>query len=67
MFETKSKEKQSVTMPENYISQGCLGFNHDAGTIVPGLGGFYSHHGRQAVVRPGSFCSDFGLDINILY
>jgi len=38
-------------MAENNVSQGGLGFDQDAGAIVPNLGVFFSHHGRQSEVR----------------
>lgn len=48
-FQVKSQEKCAVSKLENYISEGGLGFDHNAGTTVHGSGGFHSQHGNLSL------------------
>ncbi len=45
---TKCKEKCAVSIPENHLSRRGVGFDHDAGTIVPCSDRVDSQHGQES-------------------
>ncbi len=49
---TKCKEKCAVSIPENHLSRRGVGFDHDAGTIVPCSDRVDSQHGQESQRRP---------------
>ncbi len=48
---TKCKEKCAVSIPENHLSRRGVGFDHDAGTIVPCSDRVDSQHGQESQRR----------------
>ncbi len=53
---TKCKEKCAVSIPENHLSRRGVGFDHDAGTIVPCSDRVDSQHGQESQRRPVTHC-----------
>ncbi len=49
---TKCKEKCAVSIPENHLSRRGVGFDHDAGTIVPCSDRVDSQHSQESQRRP---------------
>ncbi len=49
---TKCKEKCAVSITENHLSRRGVGFDHDAGTVVPCSDRVDSHHGQESQRRP---------------
>ncbi len=48
----KCKEKCAVSITENHLSRRGVGFDHDAGTVVPCLDRVDSHHSQESQRRP---------------
>ncbi len=53
---TKCKEKCAVSIPENHLSRRGVGFDQDAGTIVPCSDRVDSQHGQESQRRPVTHC-----------
>ncbi len=49
---TKCKEKCAVSITENHLSRRGVGFDHDAGTVVPCSDRVDSHHSQESQRRP---------------
>ncbi len=49
---TKCKEKCAVSITENHLSWRGVGFDHDAGTVVPCSDRVDSHHSQESQRRP---------------
>ncbi len=48
----KRKEKCAVSITENHLSRHGVGFDHDAGTVVPCSDRVDSHHSQESQRRP---------------
>ncbi len=55
-IKTKCKKKCAVSIPENNLSRRGVGFDHDAGTIVPCSDRVDSQHGQESQRRPVTHC-----------